>query len=358
MYIRSLDLKNFRNYKELSLEFNRGVNIFYGNNAQGKTNILEALYIAGTTKSHKGSKEKDIIRQGEEESHIRVDVARESDDLRIDVHLKKNKPKGIAVNKIPLRKARELFGLVNMVFFSPEDLNIIKNGPSARRKYINFELSQLSPVYFQYLGNYIKCLNQRNKLLKDISFNGKLKDELDVWDIQLVNSGKKVIEERRAFIDELKTVVKEVHGKITDGREELELIYEPDIKDSEFEEKLRENRDKDIRFQTTTSGPHRDDLGINVNGKDLRIFGSQGQVRSGAISLKLSEITMLREKTKETPVLLLDDVLSELDTQRQELLLSGTFGLQTMITCTGLDDFINSRCKADKVFHVVDGTVS
>ena len=281
MYIESVQLQNFRNYRELHLNFDKGTNIFYGDNAQGKTNILESVYICGTTKSHKGSKDKDLIRFGKEESHIRMLIKKEGLSYKIDMHLRKNKAKGVAINGLPIKKARELFGIVNLVFFSPEDLNIIKNGPG----------------------------------------------------------------ERRRFMD------------LTGGEEKLEVLYEPSTEAEFFEETLKKNRDRDIRMKMTSSGPHRDDLCFMVNGVDIRKFGSQGQQRTAALSLKLSEIYLVKEKIKDTPVLLLDDVLSELDSNRQTYLLDCIHDIQTLITCTGLDDFVSHQFHLNKVFKVVKGEV-
>ena len=194
MKIKSLKFKNFRNYDLLNLEFDQATNIFYGDNAQGKTNILEALYLTGTTKSHRGSKDRDMIQFGKEESHLETIVERNGIDYQIDMHLKKSSPKGIAINKLPIRKASELFGIINMVFFSPEDLNIIKNGPAERRRFIDLELSQLDKVYLNDLSNYNKIVNQRNHLLKEIEFNKSALATLDVWDMQLVHYGERIIE--------------------------------------------------------------------------------------------------------------------------------------------------------------------
>ena len=198
MKIKSLKLKNFRNYDLLKLDFDGSTNIFYGNNAQGKTNILEAVYLSGTTKSHRGAKDRDIIQFKHDESHIEMIVEKNGISYQLDMHLKKNSPKGIAVNKIPIRKASELFGIVNLVFFSPEDLNIIKNGPAERRRFIDLELSQLDKVYLNDLSNYNRIVNQRNHLLKEIGFNNQdnLRDMLDIWEMQLIQYGDKIIERR------------------------------------------------------------------------------------------------------------------------------------------------------------------
>ena len=358
MYIESIQLSNFRNYKNLKLYFDQETNIFYGDNAQGKTNILEAIYLSGTTKSHRGSKDREMILFGEEEAHIQMNIKKEELSYKIDMHLKKNKAKGAAINGVPIRKARELLGIANFVFFSPEDLNIIKNGPGERRRFLDMELCQLDPLYLTDLASYNHIINQRNKLLKDLSVNSRLEDTLDVWDAQMVRYGKKIIEKRKKFVTELNSVILGIHKSLTGNLEELELVYEPCVEEMQFEEALLKNRERDLRMKMSSSGPHRDDLCFLINGIDIRKYGSQGQQRTAALSLKLSEIMIVKEKIRDTPVLLLDDVLSELDGNRQTYLLDSIHDIQTLITCTGLDDFVNHRFHISKVFKVVSGNVS
>lgn len=357
MYVKSLEIKNFRNYDSLGVTFDQGTNIFYGDNAQGKTNILEAVYLCGTTKSHRGSKDREIIHFNQEESHIRMFVCRDEVTHRIDMHLKKNKPKGIAIDGIPIRKASELFGIVNIVFFSPEDLNIIKNGPSERRRFIDSELSQLSRFYLMQLSNYNKVILQRNKLLKEIRDTASLKDTLDVWDEQMVLYGKQLILERQKFIVQLNEILLEVHRQLTGGREKIELVYEPNVDADNFEEQLFKSRERDLKFRVSSVGPHRDDLCVKANGMDIRRFGSQGQQRTAALSMKLSEIHLVKKMIQDTPILLLDDVLSELDSSRQNYLLNSIGEIQTFITCTGLDEFVENQIRVNRVFQVVEGTV-
>ena len=357
MYIESIELKNFRNYQDLQLDFDKGTNIFYGDNAQGKTNILESVYICGTTKSHKGSKDKEIIRFGEEESHIRMMVKKDELSYKIDMHLRKNKAKGVAINGLPIKKARELFGIVNLVFFSPEDLNIIKNGPGERRRFMDLELCQLDQIYLTDLAGYNHIVNQRNRLLKDLYQNPSLRETLEIWDIQMLQYGKKIIEKRRDFVRDLNDVIQDIHRNLTGGEVHLEVIYEPSTESECFEETLKKNRERDMRMKMTSAGPHRDDLCFMVNGIDIRKFGSQGQQRTAALSLKLSEIYLVKEKIKDTPILLLDDVLSELDSNRQTYLLDSIHDIQTLITCTGLDDFVSHQFHINKVFKVVKGEV-
>lgn len=320
-------------------------------------NILEAAYLSGTTKSHKGSKDKEMIRFGEDEAHIRTIVEKNDKEYRIDMHLRKNGAKGVAINKMPIKKASELFGILNIVFFSPEDLNIIKNGPAERRRFIDLELCQLDKIYLSNLSKYNKTLVQRNRLLKDITYRPDLIDTLQVWDMQLLEYGRHVIKKRREFVNELNEIIQDIHSNISGGREKLILKYEPSIEDIFFEDELLKARSRDLKLCQTTVGPHRDDMLFSVDGVDIRKYGSQGQQRTSALSLKLSEISLVKKNINSTPVLLLDDVLSELDGNRQNYLLNSLSDTQTIITCTGLDEFVKNRFQVDKVFHVVKGQV-
>ena len=336
MYVKSLDLLNFRNYDSASIQLDPGINIFYGDNAQGKTNILEAIYLGGTSKSHKGTKDRDMIKVGREESHIRMHVDKNQNDYRIDMHLKKNRSKGIAIGGIPIRRAGELFGIVNIVFFSPEDLNIIKNGPGERRRFLDLILCETDKIYMSDLAQYGKC---------------------PVWDEQLANIGTRIIDKRTEFILALSEIASEIHLKLTGGKEELSLSYEPNTESALFLDKITKNREIDKKMKTTTSGPHRDDFCIRANEMDLRTYGSQGQQRTAALTLKLSEIRLIEERIHDHPVLLLDDVLSELDRDRQNYLLQSIKGTQTLITCTGLDEFVENNFVADRTFHVKEGSI-
>ena len=270
MNIRSIELKNFRNYENLEISFDEGTNILFGDNAQGKTNILEAAYMSGTTKSHKGSRDREMIRFGEEEAHLKTVVVRGGREYQIDMHLKKNRAKGIAIDKIPIKKASELFGILNIVFFSPEDLNIIKNGPAERRRFLDSELCQLDRIYLADLTNYNKILAQRNKLLKDMIYRPSLSDTLPVWDMQLIETGKKIIRRRKQFVDELREIVSDIHYRISGGKEELFLKYEPNIDDIFFEDELSRAKEKDKKLCQTSVGPHRDDLLFSIGDVDIR----------------------------------------------------------------------------------------
>ena len=357
MIIKSIKLEHFRNYESLDLDFEKGTNILYGDNAQGKTNVLEAIYLSATTKSHKGSKDKEIINFEKEESHIRTILDKEGMEYRVDMHLRKSKSKGIAINGQPIKKAADLIGLLNVVFFSPEDMSIIKNGPAERRKFVDMELFQIDKFYLYNLNQYNKIINQRNKLLKDFYHNSDLNETLQVWNMQLVTYGNQIINRREVFVEQLNEIIRDIHSSLSGGKEDLKIIYEPDVTAADFEEKLKLTQERDIKLKMTSVGPHRDDFCFMVNDVDIRKYGSQGQQRTAALSLKLAEIELIKKLTGDNPILLLDDVLSELDSHRQNYLLNNIGDIQTMITCTGLDEFINNRFEIDKIFKVSNGII-
>ena len=355
MIIKSLELADYRNYEDLVIHFDRGTNILIGDNAQGKTNILEAIYVAATTKSHKGSKDSEMIRFDREEGHIRTILEKDGVSVRIDMHLRKNKSKGIAVDGNKLKKAADLLGLCNVVLFSPEDLSIIKDGPSERRRFVDMELCQLDSFYLYNLNNYNKIVNQRNKLLKDMIMNSSLQETLSIWDMQLVSFGSKMIERRILFVEQLNEIIYEIHKRLTGGREEIKIVYEPNVSIEDFESRLKGSQMRDIKAKITSVGPHRDDFCFMVDGIDIRRYGSQGQQRTAALSLKLAEIELVKKITGDTPILLLDDVLSELDCKRQNQLLESIGEIQTIITCTGMEEFVNNRFEIDRIFKVCEG---
>ena len=364
MIIKSLELADFRNYEKLNIEFSSGTNILYGDNAQGKTNILEAIYLSATTKSHKSSNDKEIVRFGKDEGHIRTILEKDGAHYRVDMHLRKNKSKGIAIDGQKIKRASDLVGRLNVVFFSPEDLSIIKDGPSERRRFMDMELCQLDQIYLNNLAKYNKLLVERNKVLKNLYDHPENSVLLDVQDKQLIEYGSVIIRTREKFIKELNEIIGPIHEKLTGGREKLSIFYEPNIDLDNFEKKQRQSREKDKILKQTTVGPHKDDFSFIVKSEnsteaiDIRKFGSQGQQRTASLSLKLSEIEIVKKSKKENPVLLLDDVLSELDSNRQNYLLNTIGDIQTIITCTGLDEFVNNRFAIDKLFKVVNGTVT
>ena len=357
MIIKSIELADYRNYDFLTMQFDRGTNILYGDNAQGKTNILEAIFVAATTKSHRGSKDREIIKFEKEEGHIRTYLEKDNIETRVDMHLRKSKSKGIAIDGQKIKKAADLLGLCNVVFFSPEDLGIIKNGPGERRRFVDMELCQLDSFYLYNLNHYNKIVDQRNKLLKDMFVNPGLKETLGIWDMQLFSFGSKIIERRKLFAEQLNEIICGIHKKLSGGKEEITVHYEPDVEIEDFEEKLKKNQERDTKTKITSVGPHRDDFSFMIGDIDIRRYGSQGQQRTAALSLKLSEIELVKKITRDNPILLLDDVLSELDSNRQNYLLNSIGDIQTIITCTGLEEFVNHRFEINKVYKVFDGSV-
>ena len=357
MIIKSIELENYRNYNKAFIEFDENTNIFFGDNAQGKTNILESVFISGTTKSHKGSRDNEIVMFGNQDAYIRACFSKNGVEYKVNMQLRASRKKSISINGENLKKAGQLFGLINIVFFSPEDLSIIKSGPSERRRFMDLELCQLDKAYLYNLTNYNKIVNQRNKLLKSMDKNYALKDTIDVWDEQLEVYGTEIIKRRRSFIDELNPIIYDIHNKLTGKPDPLKVIYDCDSNEENYSERIRISKEKDLRYKTTSVGPHRDDLKFTINDVDVRKFGSQGQQRTVALSLKLSEIELVKQSVNDTPILLLDDVLSELDSNRQNYLLSSIKDIQTLITCTGLDDLIKNRFTINKCFKVNDGNI-
>ena len=358
MVIRSLELLNFRNYEKVRMELEEGVNILFGDNAQGKTNLLESIALAATTKSHRGSKDREMIRLGEEEAHIRIYLEQNGVTHRIDLHLKQNKAKGAAIDGVPVRRSGDLAGFLKVVIFSPEDLSMIKNGPGERRRFLDLELCQLDKVYLSNLASYQRVISQRNNLLKQMYGDASLRETLDLWDDQLIRYGSRIIETRKNFIGRLGPIVERIHASLSGEKEHLVLRYEPDVSVEEFAQTLRRRRERDLVLKTTGTGPHRDDLVFEINGNDARRFGSQGQQRTAALALKMAEIELVTQMTGQQPVLLLDDVLSELDRNRQNYLLDGIKGTQVLLTCTGLEEFVGSKVRFHRVFEVAAGTVT
>lgn len=358
MYIESVEVGDFRNYQKEKLDFHPHTNILYGDNAQGKTNILESIFVCGTTNSHKGSKDREMIRMGQEEAHIRMILHKKELSHRIDMHLRKNKGKGIAIDGIPIKRSSELMGYLHVIFFSPEDMRIIKNGPSERRRFMNMELCQLDHIYLHNLAEYNKVLKQRNHLLKQIIYQPSLKDTLSVWDEKLIEYGNPIISRRCSFVQKMNELVLQISGQLTGDKEKICLSYDPDVEEEKFEKELYDSREKDMKFCSTNVGPHRDDLCFTNQEMDLRKYGSQGQQRTCALALKLAEIEIVKQMAGDFPVLLLDDVLSELDRSRQNYLLDSIHDIQTIVTCTGLEEFIDSRLTLDKIFRVNEGTVT
>ena len=357
MYIKKIKLNKYRNYENLDIDFLNGVNIIYGKNAQGKTNILEAIYMTATTKSHKSVRDYEIIKFGEEEAHIKSIINKNKNDEIIDIHLKKKVNKGIAINGKRIKKISDYLGFFNIVFFSPEDLNIIKEGAVKRRKFLDFYICQIDKLYVYNLSKYNKILNQRNKLLKDINNNSELIDTLDAWDNELIKYSFYIIKKREEVIKELDEEIYKKHFFISGEKEKIKTIYEKNVDKDNFYKLLREKREEDIKNKTSTIGPHRDDLKFIIEDVDIRKFGSQGQQKTAALSIKFSEIESIKRKTNNNPILLLDDVFSELDESRQKLLINNIKNIQTIITCTGIPIEILKLLSPDKIIKINNGKI-
>lgn len=354
MHIERITIKNYRNYASADVKPGGGVNLFVGDNAQGKTNLLESVRLASVGRSSRTSRWQELIRWGESDSIVRVAVRKEVGGDEITVRL--GKEKSVLVNGLPLSRIGELMGVLKTVLFSPDELKIVKEGPGERRRFLDIALCQLSKAYFYALTRYNKILSQRNKLLK----SNPTDDAIEVWDMQLVREGARIIKTRRGFVERLMPLASSVHADVSDG-EELALAYEgisggttEEIAEA-FAAELKRSRPRDKMFMLTHVGPQRDDLSITVGGVDLRSFGSQGQQRSAALSLKLAEMELLKAESGEYPVLLLDDVLSELDERRQAKLLERIKSYQTIITCTGITDEVRAGLGEITEFRVVGG---
>jgi DNA replication and repair protein RecF len=354
MYVKYLRLKNYRNYDELYIELNSKVNVFIGDNAQGKTNILESIYFCSIGKSHRTNKDKELIRWDQREASISVHVAKERLDKRIDITIPREGKKTMSINSIKMSKVSDLIGILNVVMFSPEDLKIVKESPSHRRRFMDIELCKLNKKYYYNLVQYNKVLEERNSALK--KWRQMNSDILDIYDEQIAGYGSYIISERQKFIEMLNEKGKGIHRDITSGREEISFKYETcgagDIRKS-----LLENRERDFERKTTSVGPHRDDFDISINGIDTRSYGSQGQQRTSVLTIKFATIEIIREMTGEYPVLLLDDVLSELDINRQKYILNSINSIQTIITCTGISDIKEYLEEGAAIYMVSVGSV-
>jgi DNA replication and repair protein RecF len=367
LHIQSLKLKNFRNYENLNINFSKNFNIIFGDNAQGKTNILEAIFLCSSGRSHRTSKDIELLNINKSEYYIDVAYIKDNSDSNIEIFYKKDEKKKIRINQIPIKKIGSLMGNLNTVIFSPEDLLIIKEGPSERRRFIDITISQIKPTYFYDLQQYMKILYQRNALLKEIQKKRSLFDTLEVWNHNLITTGARIMKVRQEFIQKLNQFVEVNHRKLTNGQEKLTLKYSPFIKiDTHFdtlqiEEVFRKNLElilpKELFKASTLVGPQRDDYEIILNDVNLKQFGSQGQQRTAVLSIKLSEINLMREETGEYPILLLDDVMSELDHNRQAFLVDNLHEIQTFITSTDKNFIENMDGLNIKFIKIKNGEV-
>lgn len=349
MYIEKLYLKNFLSYDEAFVEFFDGLNVIEGKNASGKTNMLDSVYLSAIGKTSRGTRDKDIIRwDADGGARVRLLAQKKYGRRSIDVYINDSGQKCISLDSLPISKIGELMGGITAVLFSPDEMKLIKESPSERRRFLDISLSQQSKIYFYELTKYNKLLAQRNKLLKEYKSSKSLSDMLELVEEQLLPTVEYIVSKRRAFTGQLDEIANTVHQDLTGSGEELRLCYETeqldfsDIKDS-MRKLYRKSREKDMRLEYTTAGIHRDDIKILAGGIDIRKFGSQGQQRTAVLAMKLAECRLHLETGGEYPVLLLDDVLSELDLSRQQALLRAVQGIQTIVTCTEFSDGLTEK---------------
>ena len=362
MYIREIELENFRNYEKLKLNFHKKVNIFMGKNAQGKTNLLEGIYISSFGRSFRFGKDNQIIRFGEKFCRSKVTAERDGEDVSVEIVIGERE-KGVKLNGLKIKKTSELLENIFIVIFSPEDLKIVKGDPEKRRRFMDREISQIRPSYFMDISSYRRVLMQRNSLLKEKQSN---KSDFDIWNIKLAEYGAKIIIKRKDFIEKINKISSEIHSNITNKKESLEILYDSFVKgDINTEKDIRENfisrlentLKKDIIRGNTEVGTHKDDLKIHINGIDIKKYGSQGQQRTAALSLKLAELKLIKEETGEEAVLLLDDVLSELDSERQNYLINSLKDNQLFITTTEISENVKEKLPDGYNFNIQNGKI-
>ena len=361
MVIRSLSTESFRNLHIASVALSPGINILQGDNAQGKTNFLEAVYFCALGRPLRAEHTRELIPLGDSTgAFVRAhfgDVSPFVVDAAITAQ-KGKYVKSIAIDRIPIKNTRELFGRAPIVSFAPEDLRLVKAGPAERRKFLDIEICQLSPVYYQELRAYTRALRQRNHLLKLAQKDKKQIDSLPIWDAQLIEHGLRIKNTREKFIAQINQAAAQIHAQITQNRETLTLEYKPNIADApQFATALERHQKRDILLGSTSAGIHRDDVLFHVRGLSARSFGSQGQTRTAVLSVKLAEIQLITERLGTKPILLLDDVFSELDATRQHFLLEQVQDVQTLLTCTGVDEVLRKVPRNCAILSVINGKV-
>lgn len=333
MWIKKIELKNFRNYKNQKLELNKNVNVLYGENAQGKTNIIESIFLCSMGKSFRAKKDKEMIKLDEDSCSVEVEYEKSDREGKIKIEI--GNKKNILVNDIKIKRLSELLGKINIVIFTPDDIEIIKGGPDQRRKFLDIMISQLRPNYIHILSLYQKTIEQRNNYLKQIKEEQKDENLLEIWDEKLAEYAIKICEYRKEFIEKLKPKMEKLHKEITNNKEEIKIEYVTECLDKKiYLDLLKERRKLDILKGFTTKGVHRDDFVIYINGRQLNVYGSQGQQRTSILTLKLAELNLIYDEIGEYPILLLDDFMSELDKSRRESLVQHIKETQVIITCT------------------------
>lgn len=353
MYLKRIKLVNFRNYKQQEIELSPNMNLFFGENAQGKTNILEAVFLCAIGKSFRAKKEKELINLEKKQAFVEIEYEKSDRSGKIKIIL--DDKKTIFLNDIKQSKLSDILGKINMVMFSPDDIEILKSSPAKRRRFLNIMISQLRPHYVHSLNMYQKTLEQRNNYLRQIVKENKPEEMLEIWDESLANYAKEIYEYRNEFVGKIKEKISDIHSQITDRQEELKIKYISDCENKEnYKEELIKSRKADIERGYTSKGIHRDDIYFFINKKQVNIYGSQGQNRTVILSLKLAELEIIKEETEEYPILLLDDFMSELDGKRRENFLKNIENTQILITCTEEFTICEKMCKT---FQVKNGNV-
>ena len=333
MWIKKIKINNFRNYDQEEIDLEKNINIFYGENAQGKTNIIESIFLCSMGKSFRAKKDKEMINLNYEKAQIEIEYQKTDRDGKIKIEL--GNKKIVYINGVKIKKLSELLGNINLVIFTPDDINILKGGPQNRRRFLDIMISQLKPNYMYNLNLYLKTLEQRNNYLRQIKEERKDENLLDIWDEKLSEYATNIYSYRKEFIEKIKNKIKVIHNEITDNKEDIEIEYLTECNDKEkFLNLLKQRRKLDIIKGFTTKGIHRDDFVIYINKKQLDIYGSQGQHRTAILSLKLSELNIVYDEIGEYPILLLDDFMSELDETRRRNFLEKIKNAQVIITCT------------------------
>ena len=368
MRIKKLTLNGFRSYSHAEIAPTPGLNLLYGANAAGKTNVLEAVFLCALGKSHRTSRDQELIGHGLSGAYVGLELETKSGTRLIEIKLRvgddanrnPRDKKQVFIDRQRAEKAGELMGVLNVVMFSPEDLALVKASPDVRRRFMDMELCQIRPAYFKKAALYNAALRQRNALIKEAFTTPIDPDVLDMWNQQLARTGADVMRSRRRFMDDISTIASDMHRRLTNGREQLFTFYEPNVPfedDAEYAiyDALAASQEDDIRRGFTSRGPHRDDIGIRLGDTDVKVYGSQGQQRTAALSLKLSELALIRGVVGESPVLLLDDVLSELDDDRQRALMESAFDCQCLLTATGVESAVRGRNAA--LFEVSGGNI-
>ena len=353
MYVKKITLKNFRNYNEQEINLNKNINIIYGDNGEGKTNIIEAIFLCSIGKSFRTNKDKELIKFEKENASIYLEYEKSDRDGKIKIDI--NDKKDIFINGIKIKKLSELLGKINVVIFTPDDIQILKEGPQKRRRFLDIMISQLRPSYLYNLNMYNKTLEQRNNYLKQIKIENKNEEMLEIWDEKLAEYGEKIFLYRNEFIEKIKNKITNIHENITNKKENIKIEYISDCQNKqEYLNLLKARRKLDIIKGYTTKGIHRDDFMVYINNELVNVYGSQGQNRTAILSLKICELQVIYDEIGEEPVLLLDDFMSELDEKRRKSFLENIKTNQVIITCTDKFEIANLDCN---LYNVKKGEI-